>query len=69
MRTGTVSPPLHSGKAPALLFKRIVKLAGGITGSLIYEHYGKEKYNAIQAHYLNWVTDAFIFSLPISPAL
>ncbi len=35
MRTGTVSLPLHGGKAPAWLFRRMVKLAGGITEALI----------------------------------
>ncbi len=43
MRTGTVSLPLHGGKAPAWLFKRMVKLAGGITEALIYE-YGQDEF-------------------------
>ncbi len=43
MRTGTVSLPLHGGKAPAWLFKRMVKLAGGITEALIYE-YGQNEF-------------------------
>lgn len=42
MRTGTVSLPLHSGKAPRWLFNRMVKLAGGISEALIYE-YGQEE--------------------------
>ena len=43
MRTGIVSLPLHGGKAPAWLFKRMVKLAGGITEALIYE-YGQDEF-------------------------
>jgi len=43
MRTGTVSLPLHGGKAPAWLFKRMVKLAGGITEALVYE-YGHDEF-------------------------
>jgi hypothetical protein len=38
MRTGTVSLPLHCGKAPRWLFERMVKLAGGISEILIYEY-------------------------------
>ncbi len=43
MRTGTVCLPLHGGKAPPWLFKRMVKLAGGISEALIYE-YGQEEF-------------------------
>jgi len=43
MRTGTVSLPLHGGKVPPWLFKRMVKLAGGITEALIYE-YGHDEF-------------------------
>lgn len=43
MRTGTVCLPLHSGKAPPWLFKRMVKLAGGITEAIIYE-YGQDEF-------------------------
>lgn len=43
MRTGTVSLPLHGGKAPAWLFKRMVMLAGGISEALIYE-YGQDEF-------------------------
>lgn len=43
MRTGTVSLPLHGGKAPRWLFNRMVKLAGGISEALIYE-YGQEEF-------------------------
>lgn len=38
MRTGTVSLPLHSGKAPGWLFERMVKLAACITEVIIYEY-------------------------------
>ena len=43
MRTGTVSLPLHGGKAPRWLFKRMVELAGGISEALIYE-YGQDEF-------------------------
>lgn len=43
MRTGTVSLPLHGGKAPAWLFKRMVKLAGSISEVIIYE-YGLDEF-------------------------
>ncbi len=43
MRTGAVSLPLHGGKVPPWLFKRMVKLAGGITEALIYE-YGQDEF-------------------------
>lgn len=43
MRTGTVSLPLHNGKAPRWLFKRMVELAGGISEALIYE-YGQDEF-------------------------
>jgi hypothetical protein len=38
MRTGTVDLPLHGGKAPRWLFKRMVGLAEGITEGMIFEH-------------------------------
>ena len=53
MRTGTVSLPLHSGKAPRWLFNRMVKLAGGITEALIYE-YGQDEF-------LKRVSDSYWF--------
>ncbi len=43
MRTGAVSLPLHGGKAPIWLFKRMVKLARSITEMLIYE-YGQDEF-------------------------
>ncbi|HEY9205304.1 MAG TPA: DUF763 domain-containing protein [Candidatus Methanoperedens sp.] len=43
MRTGTVSLPLHGGKAPRWLFQRMVKLAGGIAEMLIFE-YGQDEF-------------------------
>ncbi len=42
MRKGTVSLPLHNGKAPRWLFERMVKLAGAITEVIIYEYDQKE---------------------------
>ena len=37
-RTGVANLPLHPGKAPPWLFKRMVKLSRGITGVLLYEY-------------------------------
>jgi len=42
-RTGTADLPLHGGKAPRWLFKRMVKLASGITEVIVYE-YGREEF-------------------------
>src|SRR5574341_1521939 len=53
MRTGTVSLPLHTGKAPRWLFERMVKLAGGITETIIYE-YGRDEF-------LRRISDPFWF--------
>ncbi|MCD6461934.1 MAG: DUF763 domain-containing protein [Thermoplasmata archaeon] len=39
LRSGTADLPLHPGKAPRWLFKRMVSLAGGIMG-LMVEEYG-----------------------------
>lgn len=38
MKTGTMNLPLHPGHAPRWLFKRMVKLSKGISGSIIEEH-------------------------------
>ncbi|MCX9012651.1 MAG: DUF763 domain-containing protein [Candidatus Methanoperedens sp.] len=53
MRTGTVNLPLHTGKAPRWLFERMVKLAGGITETIIYE-YGRDEF-------LRRISDPFWF--------
>ncbi len=42
-RTGIANLPLHSGKAPRWLFKRMVLLSKGITEVIIYE-YGKDEF-------------------------
>jgi hypothetical protein len=42
-RTGISDLPLHPGKAPPWLFKRMVKLAGGITEAIVLE-YGQEEF-------------------------
>ena len=42
-RTGLVNLPLHSGKAPPWLFKRMVRLAGAISSALVYE-YGNDEF-------------------------
>ncbi|MBI5159323.1 DUF763 domain-containing protein [Candidatus Micrarchaeota archaeon] len=38
MRTGTADLPLHGGKAPPWLFKRMVKLSGAIVEALEFEY-------------------------------
>jgi hypothetical protein len=42
-RTGISDLPLHLGKAPPWLFKRMVKLAGGITEAIVLE-YGQDEF-------------------------
>jgi hypothetical protein len=42
-RTGVANLPLHGGKPPRWLFKRMVKLSRGITDVLIYE-FGKDEF-------------------------
>ncbi|KAA0001415.1 MAG: DUF763 domain-containing protein [Thermoplasmata archaeon] len=42
-KTGVANLPLHYGKAPRWLYKRMVKLADAISGIIIYE-YGEEKF-------------------------
>jgi hypothetical protein len=42
MRTGVANLPLHGGKAPPWLFKRMVGLAGAVVEAVIYEH-GQEE--------------------------
>ncbi len=42
-RTGIANLPLHGGKAPRWLFKRMVKLAGAVTGAVICE-YGSHEF-------------------------
>jgi hypothetical protein len=42
-RTGMSDLPLHGGKAPPWLFKRMVKLAGGITEAIVLE-YGQDEF-------------------------
>ena len=43
VKTGTANLPLHGGKAPRWLFKRMVKLSKGITSVMIHE-YGQETF-------------------------
>jgi len=38
MRTGVAELPLHGGKAPRWLFKRMVKLSGAILDYMSYEY-------------------------------
>src|ERR1043165_5142106 len=42
MRSGTANLPLHSGRAPAWLFSRMVRLARAITAHIVAE-YGSEE--------------------------
>jgi hypothetical protein len=42
MRTGIVHLPLHGGKAPPWLFKRMVKLGGAISEAVVLEYGTKE---------------------------
>lgn len=42
-KTGMVNLPLHRGKAPPWLFKRMVKLSGAISEVMIYE-FGQEEF-------------------------
>lgn len=41
LKTGVANLPLHSGKAPPWLFKRMVKLGNAITETIVYE-YGQD---------------------------
>jgi len=41
-KTGMTNLPLHGGRAPPWLFRRMVKLAGGITEAIIMEYSGEE---------------------------
>ncbi len=43
MRTGIADSPLHTGKAPAWLFKRMVRLAKGISEAILDE-YGPDNF-------------------------
>ncbi|MEF8879359.1 MAG: DUF763 domain-containing protein [Candidatus Thermoplasmatota archaeon] len=43
VKTGTANLPLHPGRAPRWLFKRMVKLSRGITDVMIYE-YSREEF-------------------------
>ena len=52
-RTGIANLPLHPGKAPKWLFKRMVALSRGITEVIIYE-YGKDEF-------LRRISDPFWF--------
>jgi len=38
MRTGVANLPLHGGRAPPWLFKRMVGLAGAVVEAVVYEH-------------------------------
>jgi hypothetical protein len=53
LKTGTANLPLHNGKAPRWLFKRMVLLSRGITEIIIYE-YGKDEF-------LRRISDPFWF--------
>jgi len=52
-KTGVANLPLHNGKAPKWLFKRMVALSKGITEVIIYE-YGKDEF-------LHRISDPFWF--------
>lgn len=52
-RTGVANLPLHYGNAPRWLFRRMTKLAGGITRTIVYE-YGKDEF-------LRRISDPFWF--------
>ena len=52
-RTGIANLPLHGGKAPKWLFKRMVKLSKGITDVIVHE-YGKDEF-------LRRISDPFWF--------
>ena len=52
-KTGVANLPLHNGKAPRWLFKRMVALSKGITEVIIYE-YGKDEF-------LRRISDPFWF--------
>ena len=52
-RTGIVNLPLHGGKAPKWLFKRMVKLSEGIVDVIIHE-YGRDEF-------LKRISDPFWF--------
>ena len=41
-KRGTANLPLHGGRAPRWLFKRMAKLAGGITEAVVYEYGASE---------------------------
>ena len=43
VRTGVANLPLHGGKAPKWLFKRMVKLSRGIIDVILLE-YGKDEF-------------------------
>jgi hypothetical protein len=43
VKTGVVSLPLHAGSAPPWLFKRMVRMAGEVAETLVYEH-GEEEF-------------------------
>ncbi len=53
MRTGTANLPLHPGKCPPWLFKRMKPMAGAITETIVLEH-GQEEF-------LRRVSDPFWF--------
>jgi hypothetical protein len=53
VRTGVANLPLHGGKAPRWLFKRMVKLSKGITDVIIHE-YGRDEF-------LRRISDPFWF--------
>jgi hypothetical protein len=38
MKTGVANLPLHGGRAPPWLFKRMVGLAGAVVEAVVYEH-------------------------------
>jgi hypothetical protein len=42
-RTGTAALPLHGGKAPPWLFRKMVGLAGAVTGAIV-EEYGSDEF-------------------------
>ncbi len=50
-KTGTANLPLHTGKAPRWLFKKMEKLAGAISKEIIYEYGESEFLNRVSNPY------------------
>jgi len=50
-RSGMANLPLHGGRAPRWLFQRMVKLAGAVTETILYEYGVTEFINRISDPY------------------